>query len=667
LTEGWWSFTDTDLRPNYAVINTDQWLKLLSDTEFSDARALPGADAPGVLAQQAVFISRSAQHITPQSGSNWLILDDGQLGQLLADELTAQGDHCVLINQHQDIPVNYEVHNNLIDLRPTQAVLYNSLSVDELKQLQHQITGGVLDVVQTLVRQNGSQPARLWLVTRGGQAVEKADENLPDVNAVQASVWGLSHVIEMEHPELNCTRIDLDASADNAANIASLVAELHREDTQETQIAYRDNTRLGRRLVKMPPAAFQPVTFKPDASYLITGGLTGLGLLVAEWMAERGAAHIALMGRRAPSEEANLTLQRLAQAGVHIEVVQGDVSVAEDVARAIQSVHSEAAPLRGVMHAAGALDDGTLMLQNWERFETVMKAKVFGTWHLHQLTHDLDFMVLFSSGASLLGSAGQGNHAAANAFMDGLAYYRQVRGLPTVSLNWGAWSGVGAAVDRNLDTRLDTISPTDGLLALERAMRQGIEGGHPQIALLPINWQRVAAETPDYVNKPFLSRLIGGTQDAAQQAASSAKVQESQKQSADSFLDELAATIPNKRIQLSRTRVRSHAAHVLGIDPDYPIKMQQPLSEIGLDSLMAVELRNVLGTMLGKPLPATIIFDYPTIDALTDFLKTTIPLDMSASVEASEPVEKDDELDMFSDDELASMLASKLDNITDDQ
>jgi acyl carrier protein len=409
------------------------------------------------------------------------------------------------------------------------------------------------------------------------------------------------------------------------------------------------------------------VTFRADASYLITGGLTGLGLLVAEWMAERGAAHIALMGRRAPSAEATATLQRLEQAGVHIEVVQGDVSVADDVARAIQAVDTPEAPLRGVMHSAGALDDGTLMLQNWERFATVMKAKVFGTWHLHQMTHDLDFMVLFSTGASLLGSAGQGNHAAANAFMDGLAYYRTVRGLPTISLNWGAWSGVGAAVDRNLDTRLDTISPTDGLLALERALRQGIEGHYPQIALLPINWERVASESPDYASKPLMSPIMRGLSATSQQVSASPKAQAAQPEAAHNFLDELSATIPNKRVQLIRTRVRTHAAHVLGIDPDYPIKMQQPLSEIGLDSLMAVELRNVLGSMLGKPLPATIIFDYPTIDALTDFLSTTIPLDMSAAVEAAEPEQEDDELDMLSNDELASLLASKLDNMSDDQ
>ncbi len=665
LTDGWWGFTDTDLRPNYALLNTNQWLNLLGELEFSDARALPGMDAPGVLAQQAVFISRNTKHIAPQSNANWLILDDGQLGQQLAAELTAQGDSCVVVAPQRAIPVNETGYQGLIDLRPTQAVLDDSLTVDKLNRLQHQITGGILDVIQTLVRQSGSQPARLYLVTRGGQAVEKASENTPDVNAVQASVWGLSHVIEMEHPELTCTRIDLDASASDADNIASLVAELHFDDHAETQIAYRDNTRLGRRLAKMPLATFQPINFKSDASYLITGGLTGLGLLVAEWMTERGAGHIALMGRRTPSTEANITLQRLAQAGVDIKVVQGDVSIADDVARAIQSVQSEATPLRGVMHAAGALDDGTLMMQNWSRFETVMKAKVAGTWHLHQLTHDLDFMVLFSTGASLLGSAGQGNHAAANAFMDGLAYYRQVRGLPTVSLNWGAWSGVGAAVDRNLDTRLDTISPTDGLLALERAMRQGIEGGHPQIALLPINWQRVAVESLDYMSKPLLSMILRDL--PAEIVSTAPKAQETQKEAAHSFMDELAATIPNKRIQLIRTKVRSHAAHVLGIDPDYPIKMQQPLSEIGLDSLMAVELRNVLGNMLGKPLPATIIFDYPTIDALTDYLKTTIPLDMSASVDTNEPEPEADEFDMFSDDELASLLASKLDDISDDQ
>lgn len=669
LTDGWWGFTDTELRPKYALLTTPQWLKLLGDLNFADARALPGMDAPGILSQQAVFIARNTQPVMASKASRWLILDDGQLGQQLADVLIAQGDACVLVNSHQPIPLDGQAYNAVVDLRPTQAIINNNTTLEELKQLEQQITGGALNVLQQLVRQNTAQPARLWLVTRGGQAVETANHALPDVNTVQASIWGLSHVIELEHPELACMRIDLDPTASDADNITHLVSELHRDDHKETQIAYRDTVRLGRRLAKMQPTSFQPVTFRSDASYLITGGLTGLGLLVAEWMAERGAVHIALMGRRAPSDEAVITLQRLQESGVHIEVVQGDVSVPDDVTRAIQTIAAPETPLRGVMHAAGALDDGTLMLQNWQRFETVMKAKVDGTWNLHHLTHDLDFMVLFSSGASLLGSAGQGNHAAANAFMDGLAYYRQVRGLPTVSLNWGAWSGVGAAVDRNLDTQMDTISPADGLRALERALRQGIEGHLPQIALLPINWQRIASEAPDYASKPLLSFIMRDLPaiTAEQKPSASSKPEAAPKDTASRFMDELSATIPNKRIQLIRTKVRTHAAHVLGIDPDYPIKMQQPLSEIGLDSLMAVELRNVLGNMLGKPLPATIIFDYPTIDALTDYLRTTIPLDMSASNEVVVDEQEDDELDTLSDDELASLLASKLDDITDDQ
>ncbi|MGZ9166381.1 MAG: SDR family NAD(P)-dependent oxidoreductase, partial [Anaerolineales bacterium] len=211
---------------------------------------------------------------------------------------------------------------------------------------------------------------------------------------------------------------------------------------------------------------------REDGAYLITGGLGGLGLMTTRWLVERGARHLVLMGRSEPTEEIRETLAELQTGGAEIITAQGDVSCREDVERVLQQIEHKMPPLRGLFHEAGVLDDGVLSQQNWSRFERVMAPKGEGAWHLHTLTQNmpLDFFVLFSTAAAVLGSAGQGNYAAANSFLDGLAHYRKSRGLPAMSINWGAWSEVGMAAGldsqgpkRRVSREADLIKPSDGM------------------------------------------------------------------------------------------------------------------------------------------------------------------------------------------------------------
>jgi NADPH:quinone reductase-like Zn-dependent oxidoreductase/SAM-dependent methyltransferase/acyl carrier protein len=361
-----------------------------------------------------------------------------------------------------------------------------------------------------------------------------------------------------------------------------------------------------------------PVPLQEDATYLITGGLGGLGLLLSRWLVEKGARNLVLMGRTSPPEPTQKIIGELERAGVQILVVQGDVSRESDVADMLMEIQRNLPPLRGVIHAAGVLDDGTLIQQNWSRFETVMKAKVQGAWYLHHLTRHmrLDFFVLFSSIASLFGSRGQGNHAAANTFMDILAYHRLAQGLPALSINWGAWAETGAAVDYEVSERagargIPLMNPDDALRAFENLLA----GSPPQVGITPINWpvflRQFEAAPPFYAQfRDEKSSLKNLPHEAAAPSTQ------------PDILRRINEATPNKRLAILAAYIGKQAAKVLGLEPSRPIDENTPLSAMGLDSLMAVELRNQLGTGLGlkRALPATLVFDYPTIAAITDYL-----------------------------------------------
>ena len=245
-----------------------------------------------------------------------------------------------------------------------------------------------------------------------------------------------------------------------------------------------------------------------NATYLIVGGLGALGLLVARWLVERGARHLVVAGRSGAADPASAAaVRQLQEAGADVQVVPADVSRREDVERLLATIRPPLPPLRGVFHTAGVLDDGVLRLQTWERFDRVMRPKVAGAWHLHELTNDLELFVLFSSGVGLVGSHGQGNYAAGNAFLDALAQYRRGLGLPAVSIAWGPWADLGmtARMDDRARARmtqvgLKAISPEDGM----KMLGQLIQGERAHVAPMRIDWQRLASTIPP---QPLWSEL----------------------------------------------------------------------------------------------------------------------------------------------------------------
>ena len=1001
LLEGWWKFSDDELRPDYPLLSRQEWKKVLSETGFTEVVTLPEVEGMAkALSEQTVIVAQAAtttNEPTKETSKGWLILADTQgIAQHLASQLRSVGDVCTLVfaaQSYQQLareeftinPDNVSEFEQLIETLAakspslsgvvqcwtTAAGVGKTINSEELENLSKLGCGTTLSLVQALVKAGLSQSPRLWLVTNGAQAVPSNHPVIPGV--AQSSVWGMGKVISLEHPELNCTRIDLDPQQTIETQAEVLFQEIWSED-KEDQVAWRGDGRYVARLVasrhqqgisqqlipsqpfklgssqkgsldnlilepvtrRSPgageveirvkatglnfrdvlialdiypgepvmggdcagevvavgsevtgfhvgdtvmamahgsfsqyvtvdatyvvikpenlsfeeaasiPANFltayyalhhvakiqagdrvlihaaaggtgmaavqiaqqagaevfatasppkwealrqmgvkhimnsrtvefgdqvmaitqgqgvdivlnsltsgefinksmsvvtqsgrfveiakrgvwdssqvaavrpdvsyfvvdlvkeskqqpelinsmlqglkkkfangllqpppikvfpleevidafrymqqakhigkivvsqtqladgkiqKPLSFRSGASYLITGGMGGLGLLVANWMVSKGAKHLVLLGRRSPDDAIRKKITELEMAGASVVVEKADVSDLESMTRVLHKIEQSNIPLAGVIHSAGMLSDGVLQNQSWSSFEQVMAAKVQGAWHLHQLTQNqpLDFFVLFSSVASLLGSPGQGNHSAANGFLDGLAHYRRGMGLSGLSIHWGAVAQVGEAAERGADMRVSkqgmgVISPTQVLESLELLM----SGSDVEVGVVPLEWSGWQERLAQW---PFLADW----QETIQTTSETSKSE---------FLLKLEATAPNERRSLLVAHVRRQLALVLGINNPESIALATGFFDLGMDSLTSVELRNKLQSSLDCSLPSSLAFDYPTVEKLVDYLVKDL---------LAEKEEVPDESDqLIAIDDIAKRLAEQL-------
>lgn len=371
------------------------------------------------------------------------------------------------------------------------------------------------------------------------------------------------------------------------------------------------------KIIVTQPSGFQPLMdstpqVRDDRSYLITGGLGGIGLKIAQWLLDAGARHVIVVSRHAPSQSERVILDEY---GPSLIPIKADVSQMEEVQRLFARIQEDHPPLAGIIHAAGVLEDGLLQQQNWKRYESVFAPKLDAAWHLHNLSLNmpLDFFILFSAGAGWLGSAGQSGYAGANTGVDALVQYRQARGLPALSLAWGPWEEVGmasrlAAGDklRMAHQGLESISPQDGVEIFSRLVGYG-----GSIGVLPMNWTLYTAGKEILPPRFF---------DLAREAESTLSSKTNAVKVKSDILKDLSAAPQSKRKTLLQAHIREQTVRVLGLNSSYMLDTRQPLREIGMDSLMAVELRNALASSLQRKLPSTLLFDFPTIEALTDFL-----------------------------------------------
>jgi acyl transferase domain-containing protein/acyl carrier protein len=586
-----------------AVALPDRVLNMLHEIVWREA-AVPGAE-----------------RMTLAAG-RWLILPD-RLGvaATLAQALRQTGGAAELLPATDEQAMEQALRAALADpcagvihMTALDTTLDDSTSPESLLASQQLLLSSALRIVQSLSSLSGASVPRLWFVTRGAQAVAQQES----ANPAQATLWGMSHVVAMEHPELRCTRLDLDPLVEPALLASALVAEL-RAASLEDQIALRGSRRLLRRLVhhvSTPERDAQgSVTIQAGRTYLVTGGLRGLGLRVAEWLAERGARHLVLMGRSGSGARAQEVVQRLQSSGVQVVVERGDVALRADVARVLDEIAFRMPPLAGVVHAAGVLDDGVLWAQNWPRFATVMAPKVLGSWHLHQLTRDLDFFVFFSSGASVAGSAGQGNYAAANAFEDALAWYRQAQGKPAISVNWGPWAEIGMAAERQIDVQVvRPIAPQDGLAALEFALRakEAPALSQPvQLAVLATDWTHLLEAGISSRAAPLFVELVEAARRGRSQTGAAAATTATN----SSLRDRIREMAPEARAGALQSYLHVEAARVLGFVPER-LDTAAPLSSFGFDSLMAVQLKNRIEADIGAIVPMTQFLQGPSVQQL---------------------------------------------------
>lgn len=348
-----------------------------------------------------------------------------------------------------------------------------------------------------------------------------------------------------------------------------------------------------------------PLRISGEATYLITGGLGAIGLEIAQWLVSEGARHLMLVGRGAPSDAAAIEIRKMLDASARIEVRTADVARREELEAVLCEIRQSMPPLRGIVHAAGVLDDGVILQQTAERIRQVLAPKATGAWNLHELTADvpLDFFVLCSSIASLTGSPGQAGYTAANAFLDALAQFRRARGMAGLAVNLGAWPGAGMAARVNREGRRLSLSGVKPMPAEEylENLKASLNSGRSQVAIADVDWKQIKPP------RQILSEL------ACAETRAAAEI--------DDFAERLNATPVENRRKLLTSYLRDTARRILGLSPTYSVDERLPLTQIGLDSLMATEFKNQLAATLHLSLNATLLFDHPTIASLADFLE----------------------------------------------
>ncbi|MEU3986570.1 SDR family NAD(P)-dependent oxidoreductase, partial [Streptomyces sp. NPDC026672] len=482
------------------------------------------------------------------------------------------------------------------------------LSLLALAEDPDEVTASTVTLVQALT--DAALTGPVWSLTRGAVSVGRTDSvTAPE----QAAVWGIGRVAALEHPDLWGGLVDLPDDLDEraVARLATVLGEGGSGESGEDQLAVRATGTYGRRLTRPRPAPLD--TWRPRGTVLVTGGTGAIGARVARWAVERGAEHVVLAGRRGPDAPGAAELEaELVEAGARVTLVAVDVSERDEVAALL-----EAHPVDAVLHTAGVLDDSVLGGTDPERVRHVLRAKAEAALHLDELTRDRDLsaFVLFSSLAGVLGNAGQGAYAAANAMLDALAERRRAQGLPATSVAWGPWAGGGMAAEATGDRRrsrgaVASLDPDQALTALATALDADVTTEF----VADIDWQRFVPAFTAIRPSALLRDLPEAT------PAPSADRTPSTADRADGPGARIGALPREAGIRAAEDLVRARAAAVLGHAGPESVPADRAFRDLGVDSLIAVELRNVLGAECGVRLPATVVFDHPTPAALANFL-----------------------------------------------
>nr|WP_320774185.1 type I polyketide synthase [Streptomyces sp. CRN 30] len=538
------------------------------------------------------------------------------------------GDEAAALTRAAD--VDSEVYGNLADLAaaidagtavPETVVVACPDSSADVPEATRAATVWALETAQAWLDDDRFAPSRLLLLTRNA-ATLAADTDGQGPDPAHAAARGLLRSAQSEHPD---RMVQLDLPADPADGTAALLVPGLRTALAagEPELVLRDDAVWAPRLARVVPAAPAEQTEDeeapvrdPNGTVLITGGTGVLGSAVARHLAgEHGVRHLLLLGRQGPQAAgAQELVAELAALGAEATVAACDVADRDSLATVLGDIPA-GRPLRGVVHSAGVVDDGVISSLTPERIDTVLRPKSQAAWNLHELTADLDFFVLFSSAAGILGAAGQANYAAANTFLDALAEHRRAQGLTAHALAWGLWeqrstmSGVMSERDLARASRggMSALSVEDGLTLFDAALTAG------EPVLVPMAFDPAAARGEAAGIPPVLRGLVRATTRRATGAEPTGDLRH-----------RLRALSAAAREEALLQLVLRHVTAALGYAPDSDLDPDRAFSELGFDSLTAVDLRNQLATATGVRLPATLVFDYPTPVALARHLRAEL-------------------------------------------
>lgn len=675
LTEGWWRFQDLSLRPDYPLVSRDTWTALLPRCGFADVAIVPDqVERMRGAAQQALVMARALA--IPQ---RWTLVDaDGaaaRIANALERRLRARGDLVtrlpVAALAERELWLPDADHWLYLGASSVDADAIDPVSVASAKSL------AVESPLAGLSAMLGQPRAgRAWLVTRGAHAID--GRSAPGARW-QAPTWGVGRVFALEQPARWGGLIDLDPHDDDDAAASALIDAVDSPD-EEDQIAWRAGVRHVARLRPMAVGAGggeAVISVRDDSTYLVTGGFGGLGVLIAGWLVDRGARHVALLGRHPdPQHPAVLSL---AGKGVQVHCIEADVADPGTMMQAFRQLAESAPPLRGIVHAAAALSEAPIGRLDADQISAMLRPKVDGTLLLEQcaLQHPIEFIVLFSSSTALLGASGLAHYAAANLFLDATAQVARPGGPLMLSVNWGTWDEMRAAsTQAQRRYREGGLQPMPASAAL-RALDGLLARGTRRAMVADIDWISLKALHEVRRVRPLLSELGLPEVDGPDAALRSPGGAPAPDPGGSRLAQQFASAPVDMREQMLIEFAQREVIGVLGLPEGSTVPPTVGLFDLGMDSLMAVELRRRFERGIGHPLPSTLTFNYPNVAALARFFESELARRLapaqSAAANASPqaPADPADDplvadgsmLDDMSEAELEARLLERLERI----